>query len=184
MHKFVIISVGQQRFAIELPHINQITRVDKIAPVAASATGQKNQAPVIDLNRFFDKQRMQTQLKADRKALVLNTHNRLLTVIADRIDTVLSIHSDQLSALPRLYPDPIRRLLPRVLRHQGQLILLIDPWALGNWLYDAPASGKDATLKSRYADHAHAAGSEDVCAAETESRMKAQLEHTLLKAAT
>jgi hypothetical protein len=184
MHKVVIIWVGQQRFAIELPHINQITRVDEIAPAAASATGQKNQAPVIDLNRFFDKQRMQTQLKADRKALVLNTHNRLLTVIADRVDTVLSIHSDQLSVLPRLYPDPVRRLLPRVLRHQGQLILLIDPWALGNWLYDASALGKDATLKSRYADHAPAAGCEDVCAAETESRMKAQLEHALIKAAT
>jgi chemotaxis signal transduction protein len=184
MHKFVIIRVDQQLFAIELPHIRQITSVDKIAPAAASATGQKNQAPVVDLNRFFDKQRVQTQLKADRKALVLNTHNRLMTVIADRVDTVLSIHSDQLSALPEQYPHPVRRLLPRVLRHQGQLILLIDPWALGDWLYDAPVFGKDATLKSRYADHAHAAGCEDVCTAETESRMKAQLGHALIQAAT
>jgi hypothetical protein len=63
----------------------------------------------------------------NEKLILVNAHNRTVGLIVERVDQVVKVDIDRIEPLSPIFKGPALSCFPRVLKHEGRLVLLLAP---------------------------------------------------------
>ena len=127
--RLVSFRLNQHLYALPLVHVERVLRMVAVTPVPEAPPwvsgvidlhGQV--ISVLDLRRRFGQPPV--PLHPDQRLLIVPTQERTLAVIVDEVTEVLEVPAQQLESSSDLVPDS--RPLAAVIRHNGDLVLVLD----------------------------------------------------------
>jgi len=63
----------------------------------------------------------------NEKLIMVNAHNRSVGLIVERVDRVVKVDMNRIEPLSPIFRGPALSCFPRVLKHEGKLVLLLAP---------------------------------------------------------
>lgn len=153
MKELLLFQVGNRQFGLDLPLVRSIHGAraffeeqpedgDSQVPMVRF---QFEDMPLYDLSALLggalSRQKMQWGTDAPspvprpndsddpehQKVMLVAVQGRLVALRVDRIERVVSVAGDQIEPLSPVFKGPALDWFPRVLRHDNQLILLLNP---------------------------------------------------------
>jgi chemotaxis signal transduction protein len=81
----------------------------------------------------------------NEKLIVINTQDKPVGLIVERVDRVIKADMDRIEPLSPIFQGPALSCFPKVLKHEGKLVLLLAPQRMVDIVRQMQKSQADAT---------------------------------------
>ena len=135
MEELLLFQVGTLQLGIDLAYTKSI---QSAKPNFSEQEGENarltqvvdgKEIPLYDLLSVFDKDNVFSS-PTGKKVIAVESQNKPMGLIVDRINQVVPVDSDQIKSLSPIFRTSSLAYFPKVLKHDNQLILLFTPEGL------------------------------------------------------
>lgn len=130
MNKLVLFEIGGKPFGLDLPIVMGIhkssTLIEQVTVGGDRYVREPDgmNMPLYDLSFAFGKKHAET---GKGEVVMVRSENQAIGIRVDRVSRVVSVEADRIEPLPKVFKYPAADCFPRVLKSDGELVLLIDP---------------------------------------------------------
>ena len=132
MRELLLFQAGDGKLALDLPLVKGIDRLNP--RYVEQAGGSKRlmqivdgiEIPLYDLSTMFDPVKASDDPNG-QKAILVDIPDHSLALGVDRVERVISVDSNRIEPLPPIFKGQPLSCFPLVLKHEGALILLVNP---------------------------------------------------------
>jgi len=165
MQKFLLFRIGDRRYGIDLPMIRGIYSKPDSADDAGA--GAKNvsplpsvgfripdsnfRVPIYDLSTLLTKREQDDHETSfaepqSRRVILAAAGNRLLALKVGQIERVVSVENDAVVPMSPIFKGRSLDWFPKVLKHEGELMLVVNPESILNCFSLGSTSETDASF--------------------------------------
>lgn len=132
MQKLALIKIGKKTFGLDMALISNIQPASAVLPEHsdthshASLKLDGRNIPFYDLHDLLG-EKTRFQDLAGRKLIIINDQMKTMAFLVDRVDGIVDAGGDQINLLPPVFKGPALSCFPKVLRNDGNLVLLLSP---------------------------------------------------------
>lgn len=132
----VVFQAANKQFCIDMPIVQSIQSAGLFLGDETQGLSCQKQLEVkgqkitlLDLSCIFGGQKPWLN-QIERKVLLVKRGDHFLGLLVDRVEGILDVKEDSMSAIPMVMRGPAAQSFPRVVRRGDSLILMIDPVGL------------------------------------------------------
>ena len=137
MKEFMFFQVGHLRFCLELPFIKSVHRISDISKTKDNMEKQDfftcildgKQMPLYDFSVIFDIKNF-TYDPEFHKVIRIELDNTPLALRVNHVDGVAEIMEHMIIPLPPVIKGKTLKWFPYVLKYEGNLIPVLNPWGM------------------------------------------------------
>jgi chemotaxis signal transduction protein len=159
MKELLLFQVGVLQLGMDLSFVRSIQSMpgiaskevekhDRFAPLAAN-----HDISIYNLSAILGDENSSNNLE-NEKLIVVNTEDRPVGLIVERVHRVVKADIDMIEPLPQIFQGPALSCLPHVLKHEGRLVLLMSPKGMVNIVrqiqkHQVPSEELDLKIKDK-----------------------------------
>jgi len=137
MKELLLFQAGNIQFGLNLPLVKSIQGVNARFAEQAGRSHKLVQVmdgeelPLYDLPSIL-RDETPSDDPMSQKVILVEAHEHPIALGVDRVKQVVSVSSDRIYPLPRIFNGLSQNCFPRVLKHEDELILLLNPEEIEN----------------------------------------------------
>lgn len=130
--ELLLFQVGAMQLGMDLSSVRSIQSVPDIA---SKQVEKHNRFVPLNVNQDISLYNLLAILgdenssadSENEKLIVVNAHNRSVGLIVERVDRVVKVNMNRIEPLSPIFRGPALSCFPKVLKHEGRLVLLLAP---------------------------------------------------------